>query len=230
MLKDLGGLLSDPDQHVRVAASMAIAVIDDPAAQDLTARILLQADEQMRRATAEMLTTNLTGGPHTLKDGITHQDILVRRACIYALGLIESTWSKNLLQRIQVEDSQWVIRNTAGAVLENQESTDSQVPKQLQDHYLIPWLISFANRQNEGISPTISPIPLLLKVFDYGSDEEKAAALEYLAHFPLEGVIAKIYDIVYGTNPQLRELALYTLWRLSLSGVPFPSTLKFGFT
>lgn len=229
VFKELSGLLSDPDQYVRVAASTAIAKWELPQAQDLTAQILVQADEYMRRAAAEILTLNTVEGIQTLIDGTNHNDILVRRACIYGLGLIDQPWCKQLLQKIQTEDGQWVIRNTASQALENFKTMNAHVPRTVVAPHQAPWLVAFASKNGTGISPSSSPLPLLISVMNLGSDEEKIAAMEYLSYYQEEGVIAKLYDVIYSQHNTLREYAVYTLWRISLSGVSLPATKKYGF-
>ena len=229
VFKELTALLGDQDQHVRVAASTAIAKHNTPEAQDLTARILIQADEYMRRAVAEALTLNPVEGAQTLIDGSNHQDILVRRACTYGLGLINSPWSKQQLQKLQAEDGQWVIKNTAAQALENFIAVDAHMPRKNDLPHVVPWLINFATRNGSGISPTASPIPFLLMVLNQGSDEEKAAAMEYLSQYSEEGIIAKLYDCIYGHEIAVREYALYALWRISLTGISLPSVKKYGF-
>lgn len=228
--KELTGLLADPDQHVRVAASAAIARWEIPQAQDITASILTQADEYMRRAAAEILTLNPVEGIQTLMDGTTHTDLLVRRACVYGLGLIDKPWSRDQLAKLQLEDDQWVIRNTAAQAVENMNGINAHVPRPLPPAHTAPWLIAFASKNGMGISPTASPVPVLLQALHQGNDDEKIAAMEYLSNFFEEGVIAKLYEVIYSQQLTLREYAIYALWRISLSGVPLPSVKKYGFS
>lgn len=229
LFKELSALLSDPDQHVRVAASTAIARWDMPQAQDLTARILIQADEYMRRAAAEVLTLNPVEGMQTLLDGTTHNDILVRRACVYGLGLIDKPWSRDALSKLQLEDGQWVIRNTAAQSLENLNNIDAHMPKRQPAPYTAPWVINFATQHGAGLSPNASPVMTLLQVLNSGTDEEKIGAMEYLSSYFEEGIIAKLYDCIYGNEVAISEYAIYYLWIISLSGVQLPSTKKYGF-
>ena len=182
----------------------------------------------MRRAAAEVLSQNPVEGYQTLLDGSTHEDLLVRRACVYGLGLIDQPWSREQLQKLQIEDGQWVIRNTAAQALENMNSMDTHVPRAIVPPYMAPWVIAFAGRNGTGVSPTASPLPLLLQVVNSGTEEEKIAALEYLSIYQDEGVAAKLYDLIYSQHLTLREYALYTLWRISLSGTSLPSTKKYG--
>jgi HEAT repeat protein len=228
VLKELTELLGDSDPQVRNAAAMAISTFNTAQAQELTAQILLQADESMRRVIAEMLTLNQAEGIQTLRDGAGYKDILVRRACVYALGLIREKWSVDLLKKLQTEDGQWVIRNTAAQMLENITNLDAHVPRKVPEAYLAPWLVAYASRNGEGISPTISSLPLLIRVLSNGSDDEKIAAMDYLGWSSEEGVIARLYDAIYQRQSNVREYALYTLWKISLSGVRFPSLKKFG--
>ncbi len=227
-LTDLATLLGHEDDHVRNAATMAISIMSMPQAQDLTARILVQADENMRRIVAELLSLNPAEGKQTLKDGATYEDILVRRASVYGLGLIREPWSVEILQKLQTEDGQWVIRNTAAQMLENQTGIDPHVPRKPPEPHHMPWLISYAARNNEGISPTASAVPLFFRVLLNGTDEEKMASLEFLSQQPEEGIVAKMYDIIFQPESIVREYAIYALWKLSLTGMSFPSMKKYG--
>lgn len=226
---DLVGLLSDPDQNVRVAASSAVTRWETAQAQDLTVQILTKGDEYMRRAVTEMLALNTSEGPQTLIDGTMHEDILVRRACVFGLGLIDSPWSRDLLKKIQTEDGQWVIRNTASQALENMAALDGHAPRKLPPPHTASWLITYASRNGLGISPTASPLSLLLLVLEDGTDEEKMGAMDYLSGYTDEGVIRKLFDPIYGQQIHLSEYALLSLWKINLSGASIPSILKYGF-
>ena len=110
---DLGGLIYDPSPLVSRSAILALTVIDTPEAIEIVARTLLEAPEDVRRAAAEALAYHSKEGHPIIKEGAEHNDILVRRAVVFGLALIRERWSHRLLNHIQVEDAQWVVRSAA---------------------------------------------------------------------------------------------------------------------
>ena len=130
-------------------------------------------------------------GHSVLEDGISHQDLLVRRAVVFGLGLIRNDWSRTLLQRLQTQEAQWVVRTAAVEALELLDGKDPAIPHKIPEPHLCPWFIQAASNTGEGISPGKPPIGLLLKLLDNGTDEEKCGVLDYLSfmdqevnHFP----------------------------------------------
>jgi HEAT repeat protein len=212
-----------------MAACMALFAMNRDDTLEFTVKILLQADEDLRRTAAELLTLDPFEGYSVLKDGISQQDLLVRRAVVFGLGLLRNDWSRNLLQQLQASEAQWVVRTAAVQALESLDSIDPAIPHKILEPHLSPWLIQAASNNGEGISPGIQPIGLLLKLLDNGTDEEKHGVLDYLSLTDQESVIVRIYDVMFSQQDQIREAAFYTCWRLSLSGVEFPSTKKYGF-
>jgi HEAT repeat protein len=225
----LADLLADPDSSVRTAACMALFAMNREDTLEFTVKILLQADEDLRRAAAELLTLDPFEGHSVLEDGITHQDLLVRRAVVFGLGMVRNDWSHKLLQQLQVTEAQWVVRSAAVQALESVDGIDSSIPHKIPEPHLCPWLIQAASNTGEGISPGIPPTGLLLKLLESGTDEEKNGVLDYLSMTDQESVIVRIYDVMFSQQNQVREAAFYTCWRISLSGVEFPSTKKYGF-
>ena len=225
----LADLLADQNVNVRTSACMALFCMGREDTLEFIVKILLQADENLRRAVAELLTLNPFEGHPVLADGISHQDIMVRRAVVFGLGLMRNKWSYDLLQKLQIQEGQWVVRTAAAQALELAEGTDPCIPRRLEEPYLCSWLIQSASNTGEGISPGIPPIPLFLKLLDEGTDEEKYGVLEYLVTNHTEAIIARIYDVMFSLQNQVREAAFYTLWKMSLSGAEFPSTKKYGY-
>ncbi len=225
----LADVLGDQNTSVRSAACMALFAMQREDTLEFTVKILLQADENLRRTAAEMLTLDRFEGHSVLKDGIAHQDILVRRAVVFGLGLLRNKWAYDLLQQLQIQEGQWVVRTAATQALEIADGTDPCIPHKLNDPHLCPWLIQAASTTGEGISPGIQPIPLLLKILDTGTDEEIYGSLEYLSTNISETIIARIYDVMFTHQNQVTEAAFYTLWKMSLSGFELPSSKKYGF-
>ncbi len=115
----LSALLRHPLDNVRRAACLALAAIGTTAAMDAIASALLHGDEMLRQAAAEAMSLHISEGHTMLREGAAMKDDLdVRRAVAYGLGRIRQPWAEELLNKLQVEDDQWVVRNAATEMLE----------------------------------------------------------------------------------------------------------------
>ena len=79
---------------------------------------------------AQALANDLGEGHAMLKDGTTLSDVLVRRAGGIWIGTLDEPWASEVLQKMQVEDEQWMVRNSAGEVIEaRNQIEDPRVPR-----------------------------------------------------------------------------------------------------
>ena len=178
---------------------------------------------------AEALANDPGEGHAMLRDGATLSDILVRRATVYGLARVDEAWAIELLQRVQLEDQQWMVRNSANEVLDARNQTNNpRVPWPLKDPSEIPWLIAFAGTQGVGIAPGTPATDILISALKSGKEEERLAALSYLKKNLTDGAIREIYHAVYGDNPELREAAYAALWEIGTSGYKLPDPAQFG--
>jgi HEAT repeat protein len=227
-VNELKIMLGDPNSEVRQSACLALSTIDSPVAFQSVVESLFQGDEVLRRIAAESLANIDSEGYEVLKNGIAMNDLLVRRAIVFGLALIREPWSIALLEKITIEDGQWVVRNAAAqaheAMLKNKPGTPQPLPAPSDS----PWLITYASRQGLGIRAQDSSLELLLTALKSGSYEEQAASINYLRLIPDEGVIHSLYDIVYNEASPLREQANDALYFLANSGAEIPRPSKFG--
>ena len=221
--------LEAPSMPVRRAACMALVSIGTNEALESVAQTLLNGDEDIRRAAAEALANDPGEGYAMLRDGITLTDILLRRAVAYGLGRINETWAVEALQKIQIDDDQWVVRNAATEVLDSKTSAGSLAPHKLKAPSESPWLIEFAAKQGVGISPGIPATDVLLLALKSDDADARLAALPYLKTTPTEGVIAELYDAMYRDDPELREAVYNILWEIGTSGVKLPHPSQYGY-
>jgi HEAT repeat protein len=218
-----------PSQSVRRAACMALVAIGTNEALETVAHTLLNGDENIRRAAAEALANDPAEGHAMLRDGITINDILLRRAVAYGLGRVNERWAVEALQKIQIEDDQWVVRNAATEVLESKTSAGSRAPYKLKAPSESPWLIEFAGKQGMGISPGVPATNILLLALKSEDSNTRLAALPYLKYTPNEGVLTELYAAMYKDDPELREAAYNILWELGTSGIKLPNPSQYGY-
>lgn len=213
----------------RRACCLALVAIGTQAALETVAHALLSGDDDLRRAAAEALANDPQEGHAMLKDGATLKDILVRRAVVYGLARVDEPWALELLQRMQVDDDQWIVRTAATEVLDSMTlPVDPRVPRPLTPPSETPWLIEFAGKEGVGISPGVPATDILIKALKNGNAEERLAALYYLRRTPGEGVIKNIYLALESDDAELREAAYQTIWELASDGVAIPDPAQFG--
>lgn len=227
----LNNTLSAPSMSARRAACLALVALGSNDALEIVAKTLLNADEDLRRAAAESLANDPIEGHAMLKDGATLTDILLRRAVVYGLARVNEPWATEALQKMQVEDDQWVVRNSASEVLEAQHSNqDPRVPRLLKAPSETPWLIEFAGSQGTGISPGSPATDVLMAALKSQKEEVQLGSLAYLKKNPTDGIIREIYGAMYGNDSELREAAYITLWEIGASGYKLPHPTQYGYS
>ena len=163
-----------------------------------------------------------------LKEGATLADIMLRRAVVHGLARIEQPWANETLQRMQVEDDQWAVRNLATQYLEQLATTDPRVPHRLRPPSETPWLIEFAGKQGMGIPRGGPATDALLSAFKYGSTEERLAAIPYLKPISNEGIVSAFYNGMYGEDPEVREASFLAIQEIGANGMNLPHPNQFG--
>jgi HEAT repeat protein len=221
-------LMQAPVGAVRRAVCLALVAIGTEKSLEGVARALLQGDEELRRAAAEALANDPVEGHAMLKEGATLEDIMLRRAVVHGLSRVGQPWSVQMLQRIQVEDDQWAVRNLANQYLEQIQHIDPRVPRPLTTPSESPWLIEFAGKQKMGVPRGGPATDVLLSAFKHGDTEERLAALPYLKRVATEGIIGTLYNAMYGEDPEVREAAYYAIEEIAANGVRLPHPNQFG--
>lgn len=222
--------LTAPSLSVRRAACVALVSIGTNEALETVAQTLLNGDEDVRRAAAEALANDPGEGHAMLRDGLTLTDILLRRAVAYGLGRVNEPWAHEALQKIQIEDDQWVVRNAATEVLDAKTNIGARAPRKLKVPSESPWLIEFAGKQGMGISPGTPATDILLLALKSPEPDLRIASISYLKYTPSEGVITQLYGAMYADDPELREAAYNALWEIGVSGIKLPHPSQYGFS
>ncbi|GAB4403032.1 MAG: hypothetical protein OHK003_30730 [Anaerolineales bacterium] len=227
-LKILESALNAPSLAVKRAACMALAAINTNESLEIAAQALLNGEEDVRRAAGEALANDPNEGHAMLRDGITINDILLRRAVIYGLGRVRDKWATDLLKKVQIEDEQWVVRNAATEVLEMRAHSEAFAPIKPKAPHETPWLVEFAAKKGVGISPGLPATDILLMALKDEDPDVRLAALQFLKYTPQDVVLKQIYEAMYKDDPELREAAFHVLWELGTAGVKLPHPSEYG--
>ncbi|MFT3895609.1 MAG: NACHT domain-containing protein [Anaerolineales bacterium] len=213
---------------VKRAVCLALVAIGTEKALESVARALLQGDEELRRAAAEAMANDPVEGYAMLKEGATLADIMLRRAVVHGLAHVKQPWAIEILQKMQVEDEQWAVRNLASQYLEQLAIIDPRVPRKLPVPSESAWLIEFAGKQGVGIPKGGAGTDVLLTAFKNGDTEQRLAALPYLKRVANEGILGALYNAMYGEDPEIREAAFYAVEEIGANGLRLPHPNQFG--
>jgi hypothetical protein len=228
-LKILEAALNAPSLAVKRAACMALAAINTNESLEIAAHALLNGEEDIRRAAGEALANDPTEGHAMLRDGITINDILLRRAVVYGLGRVKEDWAIDLLKKVQIEDEQWVVRNAATEVLDMRTRSDAYSPVKGKAPHETPWLVEFAAKTGVGISPGTPATDILLMALKDDDAEVRLGSLQFLKYTPQDVVIKQMYEAMYKKeDPELREAVYNVLWELGTAGVKLPDPSEYG--
>ena len=210
------------------AACLALVQIATPAALEAVAVALLRGDEQLRITAAEALANHPAEGHDALREGITNPDILLRRAAIYGLSRVNEPWSVELIERAQVADEQWAVRSAAIEVVENRQKPDPHIQRRLTPPAETPWLIEYAGKHGQGITPGVPATNVFLMAFKEDNPDIRNAALNYLKNTPTEGVLSELYKLYYGDDPEAQENIYQALTSIAYNGTNLPNPRQFG--
>ncbi|MFH1184402.1 MAG: HEAT repeat domain-containing protein [Chloroflexota bacterium] len=225
----LKGTLLSTGISARRAACLALVAIGSTAALEVVGQALIQGDDDLRRSAAEALANDPAEGHAMLKDGATMANIPLRRATAYGLGRIDEPWAADLLEKMRVEDDQWIVRNAASEMIEARtRNVDPRAPRPLTPPSQSAWLIRFAGTMGVGISPGAPPTAVLLAALKGVNGDERLAAVEYLKQVPTEGIVKGLYEAMFGGDSELRETAFMALWEIGASGFKLPDPTKYG--
>ena len=218
----------DPVLLVRQAACLGLAAIGTDPALEALGHALLEGEEAVRLAAAEALAANTGEGYVMLREAAEHDALLTRRAAVFGLARVPDSWAEEILEKVQVDDNQWVVRGAAAEALEQRRNPPWKIYSAPKDLSELPWLVAYAGREGIGMVPGRAALDLVRRALNNGSTDEQIAAIEALGWSGGEELSMELYKALRSGEDHLRDSAFETLWRLTASGVELPSPMKFG--
>lgn len=226
-ISDISKLLGS-SVDIGQAVCLSLTNIGTRPALEATASALLGGDERLAQAAAEAFANHPVEGYPILKDGSTVEDILVRRAVIYGLRRVNETWATEILEEMQIEDAQWVIKDAAAQAVEDLNKPHPSIPKPQPPLEDLPWLIAFAGDRGLGISGGKPAREMLLRVPIEGNEDEIIAALGQIRIRGETSIFPFSYTLFYGDNSLLKTAAFNTMWHVASMGIEIPPLDQVG--
>jgi hypothetical protein len=205
------------------AACYSLGKIASPQSLEAIANSLLHGNELLRRAAAESLAQNRSEGHPALRDGASRDDLLVRYAVVHGLSNINETWALEILDRMRVDEDEWVVRDLAQQVYDYHKNGSPYVPVPRLSLDSSSWLHRFASNQGLAEPKPETVLETLLEALKTGTDEEKQASLEILPRFAGPELIPDLADLFNHPNPDVRQQAMLAAWYCSPPGYKISS-------
>ncbi len=214
--------LADSDLKVRLAAVNALTILarmGNEQALELVVATMIEAEDETQRVAAEALAQLGPEGQAVLREGAEDHDLMVRRATVYGLAALKEIWSRQLLERMQREDDQWLVRNAAAEALaairvregEDAPSIDLALPQAETE----AWLIKWAAERGEGTGVGEAALATLMRALAEGDVSTRRAATETLRRLGDPRTIEALRQILRDPEPSLRQAALDALDEIS---------------
>ncbi|MEA3308400.1 MAG: HEAT repeat domain-containing protein [Chloroflexota bacterium] len=212
-MRILAGGLKDPDFATRESAVRALGDLGTPGALRLLQDQLPLVDEELMLVLAETLATNSKDGGEMLRQATESEDLLIRRAAVHGLGKIPAPWTKELLEHIQREDAQWLVRSAAEAALSTQESSSTNTatvlpPPQMDQSQ---WLINWAAEQGLGVGIGEAAMQILLRVLEKGEPAAQILAAASLAQIGQREHLTALQELLASPREKVQAAANYAI-------------------
>jgi hypothetical protein len=227
-IEDLNLLLQEVSPPSIRAASLALAAIGDKQSLEILASTLLNGSEISRRYAAEALANNSIEGLAALKEGSSMEDLLVRRSVAFGLIRVNQPWAIKIVENMQLEDNEWVVRNAAIQAFAEFQRKNSYAPAPLGDPTEIQWLIDYATSLGTTVAPGKPAEDLILKALTNGNQDEILKALDYLRHKCDATTINDIYSVYSNNSGEIKDAAYYVLWLMMIAGIKLPLSVKYN--
>ena len=204
------------------SACLALVRIGSNSSLQAVSDALVHGSENLQKSAAESLANHSNIGYLKLQEMAGFDDLLVQRAVIHGLRRIRQDWALALLDKMQIEEGQWVIKNAAAIAFKEMQQRDPRIPQNLPSLSDTPWLISFAAERDIGISPEKPADKLLLLVLNEGTPREKLAAMMQIRRLCSVIFFPDLKKLLYSDTSKLSHAAYETLWILIASGIEMP--------
>jgi HEAT repeat protein len=146
-------------------------------------------------------------------------DLLVRRAAVFGLGRSKSRSAQDVIRGLQLEDTQWIVRNAADQEIQKMEHGSQAIPRPLKPLHELGWLAAFAGESGEGIAPGRMAQELLNRALLRGSHEQVLAALERYKIVGMGEIREVVEKLAREPYTEVQTAALQTLWHMQAQGI-----------
>jgi hypothetical protein len=129
---------------------------------------------------------------------------------------------------MQLEDNEWVVRNSAMQAFEEYRRKVNYAPKPLPEPTELEWLTNYAAKIGTTVAPGKPADDLVAKALASGNQDEILNALEYSRLKCDVERISDIYAAFTNNTGEAKDIAYYVLWLMMIAGVKLPTAIKYN--
>lgn len=218
--KLLINLSLDSSPEVQKLACISLAKLWSHNAQKQLVNLVISAAPEIRQLIAELLAFNSVDGHELLKElSVLPDNPETRKAAIYGLFLVGAEWSKAQIGKINIEDSEWLVRDASAHTISVVNLDYLLIPKPRPKPASQSWLIKFAAKKRMGMQADEFPVDILMLALKEGDINTQVAAIETLSSDNTEATLHLFKDIFVKTQGPLQEAAYVALLALAKRGL-----------
>lgn len=224
-VRDLKPLLNDQIADVQLTAGMALGAVGNEEALEAMLMAFTTGTEPLRQAMAEAFAALPKDGYSILHEAVIDQDMMLRRASVFGLRRLNTTWALVAIYRAFLEDEQWYVRSAAQqAFQELQYGRDVSPTNAYPTVEELSWLREWASQRGESLPKGDGAQQVLLRAMQEGEPGVRALAALNLGQLGLATTIKAIYAATRDRQDDVRAAAHASLSALqNRMGVPLPA-------
>ncbi len=207
-LRDLKPLIDDRDSKVQIAAGIALGAIGTDEALQTMVIALTTGSDQLRQVMAEAFAALPEEGYPTLFDAIHDEDLALRRAAIFGLRRIRSTWALLEIYRAFLADEQWYVKSAAQQAFQERQfgrTVSMTTPYPRLDE--VNWLKKWATQRGETIPTGAGSTQILLKALQEGDTNIRALAARNIGQILMIDATKALYSALRDGREEVRTAA-----------------------
>jgi HEAT repeat protein len=165
-------------------------------------------------------------GHAILFDGITHDDMNVRRASAFGLARIPATWALVALYRAMLEDPQWYVKSAAEMAFTHAREPRSSGPILYPEPTTYEWLRNWAASRGEAVPEGESGRQMLTRALLEAPENMRVEAARALGGLGYVPAIKTLYASLADQQAMVRAASYEALGRMGERlGQPLPGVL-----
>src|SRR5690606_13852192 len=209
-IRDLVPLMQDREQAVQLAAAVALGAIRDPQATEALLVGFTEGAESIRQAAAIAFAAMPEDGYPILHDAISDEDMATRRAAVFGLRRIGTTWALIDIYRAFLEDEQWYVRSAAQqAFQENQYGRERAFTAVRPDPQELAWLQAWTNAQGETIPAGDGALQMLVRALQDTDPDIRTLSAASLSAIGSVMTVKPLYAALRDRHDEVRGAAYH---------------------
>ena len=203
---------------------IALGAIGSDEALEAMVDALTTGEERLRQAVAEAFASLPDEGYPILYDAIHHEEMMIRRAAVFGLRRLRTSWALIAIYRAMLEDDQWYVRSAAQQAFQDIQQAEIHGIRGYPPPENIPWLLQWVGEMGEDAPQEASADDLLLLALRDGEQNIRQLSATVMGQLGMLSTFDDLYAMLSAPEAPLRDAAHRALSDLQMqTGYPLPA-------